>query len=330
MKRRQFIAGLGSAAAWPLVARAQRAERVRRIGALFPLAETDPWQQGMVKALDDELERLGWQVGRNLRVDYRWAAGDADRMRLAAAELVRLAPDLLLGGNTPTAAALRRETPSIPIVFLTAGDPVLMGFVSSFVHPGGNMTGFMGLDFSVAGKQLELMRTLAPAMRRVAVMFDPAQSGRYVEGWLREAERAGASRGLEIAVAQVQSAADIESIIARLGSRPSGGLLVVPDSTTAVHRELIAELAAMHRVPALYSFKYHVEAGGLASYGNSLAENYRLGAGYVDRILKGEKPGDLPVQAPTRFEFVINLKAAKALGLDIPPTLLALADEVIQ
>ena len=163
MRRREFIAGLGSAAAWPVVARAQRAERVRRIGALFPLAETDPWQQGMVKALDDELERLGWQVGRNLRVDYRWAAGDADRMRLAAAELVRLAPDLLLGGNTPTAAALRRETPSIPIVFLTAGDPVLMGFVSSFVHPGGNMTGFMGLDFSVAGKQLELMRTLAPA-----------------------------------------------------------------------------------------------------------------------------------------------------------------------
>jgi putative tryptophan/tyrosine transport system substrate-binding protein len=236
---------------------------------------------------------------------------------------------VLVGGNTPAAAALRQQTASIPIVFLAVGDPVFIGFVSSFVRPGGNMTGFMGLDFSVAGKQLELMRTLAPAVRRVTVMFDPAQSGRYVEGWLREAERAGASRGLENTVAQVQSTADIESAISRLGSRQGGGLLVVLDSTTSLHRELIAELAAMHRVPALYSFRYHVVAGGLASYGNDLGENYRLGAGYVDRILKGERPGDLPVQAPTRFQFVINSKAAKALGLDIPPSLLALADEVI-
>jgi putative ABC transport system substrate-binding protein len=303
---------------------------VRRIGGLFPLAENDPLQQSWVKALDDGLEKLGWQIGRNLRVEYRWAAGDVDRMRAAAAELVGLAPDLLLGGNTPTAAALRQETRSIPIVFLTAGDPIFMGFVSSFVHPGGNMTGFMSLDFSFAGKQLDLMRALAPAVRRVAVMFDPAQSGRYVEGWLREAESAAASRGLEIIVAHVQSATDIESAIALLANQSDGGMLVVPDTTTSFHRELIAGLAAKHRVPALYSFRYHVVAGGLASYGNNLAENYRLGAGYVDRVLRGEKPGDLPVQAPTRFEFVINSKAAKALGLDIPPSLLALADEVIE
>ena len=251
-------------------------------------------------------------------------------MRVAAAELVGLAPDLLVGGNTPTAAALQQELRSIPIVFLVVADPVFIGFVSSFVRPGGNMTGFMANDFPLTGKQLELMRSLAPAVRRVAVMFDPAQAGHYVEGVLREAERAAASLGLEITVAHVQSAADIESAIALLANRPGGGLLVAADTTTAFRRDLIAELAAMHRVPALYSFRYHVAAGGLASYGTNLAENYRLGAGYVDRILKGEKPGDLPVQAPTRFEFVINSKVAKALGLDIPPTLLALADEVIE
>jgi putative tryptophan/tyrosine transport system substrate-binding protein len=330
VKRREFIAGLAGATAWPVVARAQQTERVRRIGGLFPLAEDDPLQQAWVKALHDRLERLGWQIGRNLRVDYRWAAGDADRMRVAAAELVGLAPDLLLGGNTPTTAALQRETRSIPIVFLTAGDPVLMGFVSSFARPGGNMTGFMSLDFSVAGKQLELMRILAPAVRRIAVMFDPAQSGRYVEGWLREAERAAVSPGFEITVAHVQSSADIESTIDALADRPGGGMLVVPDTTTSFHRGLIAELAAVHRVPALYSRRYHVVAGGLASYGNNVAENYRQGADYVDRILKGDKPSDLPVQAPTRFELVINLKAAEALGLTIPETLLATADEVIQ
>jgi len=330
MKRRTFMAALGSAAAWPVAGWAQQSDRVRRIGALFPLAESDPVQQSWIKVLNAELERLGWQIGRNLHVEYRWVAGDVDRMRIAAAELVGLAPDVLVGGNTPTAAALQRETRSIPIVFLAVADPVFIGFVSSFARPGGNMTGPMGLDSPIASKQLELLRSLAPAVRRVAVMFDPAQSGRFVEGQLREAERAAASLGLEVTAAHVQSAADIESAIVLLASRPGGGLLVVGDTTTALHRELIARLAAVHRVPAFYAFRYHVEAGGLASYGNNLTENYRLGAGYVDRILKGEKPGDLPVQAPTKFEFVINSKAARALGLDIPSSLLALADEVIE
>jgi putative ABC transport system substrate-binding protein len=333
MRRREFIAGLGGAAAvgWPLAALGQQqGERVRKIGALLALAENDPVQQSWIKELQEGLEKLGWQIGRNLRIEYRWTAGNVDRMRVAAAELVGLAPDLLLAGNVPTTAALQRETPSIPTVFVQVAEPVTLGFVASFAHPGGNITGFMAVDSPMAGKRLEWLKSMAPAVRRVAVMFNPVTSGRYMAAELQVAEKAAASLGIEITTAHVQGAADIENTFALLASRPDNGLLVGPDITTTVHRELIAKLAALHRLPAFHPYRYYVTVGGLASYGNDIAEHYRLAAGYIDRILKGEKPSDLPVQAPNKFEFVINLKAAKALGLEIPPGLLALADEVIE
>jgi putative ABC transport system substrate-binding protein len=330
MRRREFIASLGSAVAWPRGVNAQQGERVRKIGALLAFAENDPLQQFWITVLQDGLRTLGWQIGRNLRIEYRWTAGDVDRMRVGATELVSLSPDLILAGNVPTAAALQRETHSIPIVFVLVADPVSIGFVASLAHPAGNMTGFMTHDAPMAGKRLELLKNIFPTVHQVSLLFNPTTAGSYIDADLRVVEIAAAMLGVEITAARVHNATEIENAIAALGAQPSAGLLVAPDITTGVNRELIVTLAAVHRVPALYPYRFFTTVGGVASYGPDIAEHYRLAAGYVDRILKGDRPDDLPVQSPTKLEFVINLKTAKALGLTIPETLLATADEVIQ
>jgi putative ABC transport system substrate-binding protein len=330
MKRRAFIKLLGGAAAsWPFAARAQQGDRIRRIGVLMAVAENDQLAQPWVMALQSGLEKLGWQLGRNLRIEYRWTAGNLERMRTSAAELVSLTPDLLVAGNTPTAAALQRETRSIPIVFVLVGDPIGDGFIASLSHPGGNITGFLAFEPPIAGKQLEVLKEIAPGVRRVGFMFNPAV-GHYIFEWLRVVEASGPPLGFEIKRVPLNEAGEIENAINDLGRQPSGGLYVAPDITTIVNRELIAALAVRHRLPAIYPYRFFAISGGLASYGTDIADHYRLAAGYIDRILKGAKPDQLPVQAPTRYELTINLKAAKAIGLEIPATLLTRADEVIE
>jgi putative ABC transport system substrate-binding protein len=331
MRRREFITliGSGAAAALPILARAQRSDGPRSLGVLMPLAETDQLARPWVGALREELERLGWQVDRNLRIDYRWTAGSLERMRASAAELVNLTPDVLLAGNTPTTAALQHETRRIPIVFVLVGDPIGDRFVASLPHPGGNITGFLDSEPTMVGKQLELLKEIAPAVRRVAFIFNP-DVGRYIVSRLRAAEASGSSLGLEIAAVPVHDKAEIESAIATWGRQASVGLYVAPDITTVVNRDLIAALAAQHRLPAVYPYGFFAVSGGLASYGTEIADHYRLAAGYVDRLFKGVRPDELPVQAPTHFKLVINLKTARVLGLDVPPLLLSRADEVIE
>jgi putative tryptophan/tyrosine transport system substrate-binding protein len=330
-RRREFISLLcGATAAWPLAVRAQQSERVRRLGVLMPVAENDPVAEPWITALQERLQKLGWQVGRNLRVDYRWTAGNFERMPALAAELVSLYPDVLLAGNGPTAAALQRSTRSIPIVFLLA-PPLDMGLVTSLAHPDGNMTGFSGTEPEQVqvGKQLELLKEIAPAIRRVGFIFNPAD-GSYVAQQLRVAEASAPSLGLEIVPLQIQNATEIESTITAWQREVSPGLFVVAGITTLVNRQLIASLAAQHLLPAIYGFRFFITAGGLASYGPDITEAYRQGAQYIDKILKGAKVSDLPVQNATKYELVINLRAAKAIGLEISPVLLNRADEVIE
>jgi putative ABC transport system substrate-binding protein len=331
MRRREFIMllGSGAAAALPILARAQPSDGPRRLGLLMPLAETDQLARPWVGALRKELERLGWQVDRNLRIDYRWTAGNLERMRASAAELVNLTPDVLLAGNTPTTAALQHETRQIPIVFVLVGDPIGDRFVASLPHPGGNITGFLDSEPTMVGKQIEMLKEIAPGVRRVAFIFNP-DVGRYILSRLRAAEVSGSSLGVEIAAVPVHDKAEIESAIATWGRQASVGLYVAPDITTVVNRDLIAALAAQHRLPAVYPYGFFAVSGGLASYGTEIADHYRLAAGYVDRLFKGVRPDELPVQAPTHFKLVINLKTARALGLDVPPLLLSRADEVIE
>jgi putative ABC transport system substrate-binding protein len=329
MKRRQFITLLGgAAAAWPFVAHAQQPSSVRRIGVLMSLAADDPEGLVRVTAFVQGLQELGWTVGRNVRIDYRWGMGDTDRYRKYAAELVALAPDVLLSPNTGTTRALQQATRTMPIVFAGATDPIGGGLVASLARPGGNVTGFTGFDFGMTGKWLELLKEIAPRMTRVAVLRNPTTTGGV--GQFGAIQAVAPAFGVEVRPVDVHDAGEIEREVTAFAGGPNGGLVVISTALATVHRELIITLAARHRLPAVYPFRYFVTDGGLISYGPDEIDPFRRAAGYVDRILKGEKPADLPVQAPTKFQTVINLKTAKALGLTVPPSLLARADEVIE
>ena len=325
MKRREFIAGLGGAAAWPLVARAQQRERVRRIGFLWSaFAPDDPEGQARGNAFVQGLQELGWSVGRNLRIDYRWGLLDPDRLRKAAQELATLAPDALFGAGAPAVGALREATSSLPIVFTNVADPVGAGYVDSMARPGGNATGFMSAEYGQGGKLLELLKLIAPHITRVAIIRTSAGDG---QGQFAAIQAVAPLYRVEIIPVNVRTSAEVERGMTDFASTPNGGLIVTVISR---YREEIIELAARQRLPAIYNSRISVADGRLMSYGPDIFDLYRRSAGYMDRVLKGEKPAELPVQAPTKYETVINLKTAKALGLTIPETLLATADEVIQ
>jgi ABC-type uncharacterized transport system substrate-binding protein len=328
MTRREVITLLGGAAAWPLVARAQPREQRRRIGVLMNLAADDPESLARIGAFLQGLQQLGWTDGRNVRIDYRWAAGDADRFRKYAAELVGLVPDVILANASPAVASLQQATRTVPIVFVTVADPVGAGFVESLAQPGGNTTGFALFEYSISAKWLELLKEIAPSLTRMAVLRDSAIAAGG--GQLGALQVAASSFGLELRTVGVQDASEIERAVTRFASASNGGLVVTASVLTVLHRDLIITLAARHRLPAVYPFSFFVTRGGLISYGPDIVDQYPRAAGYVDRILRGEKPADLPVQAPTKYELAINLKTAKALGLEVPPTLLARADEVIE
>ena len=330
MRRREFITVLGGVAAgWPLAARAQQDERMRRIGVLIAFAESDHEAQSWVAALREELRKLGWTDGRNIEIDTRWAAAEVDSMKRYAKELVALRPDLMVTSSTPATAAMLQQTDTIPIIFVLVADPVGSGFVASLPRPGGNVTGFTPIVGSLGGKWVELLKEIAPRIARVTLMFNPP-TATFVEGYLSPFKAAAASLGAEAVIAPVHDVPELESLVAAQALEPTSGLVVIPDAFMVGHRAQITALAARYRVPAIYTFRSFAELGGLISYGPDFFDEYRRTASYVDRILKGEKPTELPVQAPVKFELVINLKAAKALGLTIPPTLFARADEVIQ
>ena len=325
MKRREFITLLGGAAAWPLAARAQQTERVRRIGLLMGTAD-DREGQDRVTALKQGLQELGWTDGGNIQIETRFGGADVGRIRAHAAELVALAPDVTVGQTTPVIRALRQATSSIPIVMVPVNDPVEQGFVSSLAHPGGNITGFALVDFQMVGKWLEMLKEVAPSVSRAELMFNPDTSPHYYV-YLRSFEAEPRSIAVEVTAAPVRNTAEIEEAIAKLGREPGGGLIVPPDAFTIVHHQLFIRLAQQHRVPAVYFLRTSVAQGALMSYGPDPYDLFRRSASYVDRILKGAKPADLPVQQPTKFELAINLKTAKALGLQIPDKLVAIADE---
>ena len=329
MKRREFITLLGgAAAAWPLAARAQQPDRMRRIGVLMAYAESDREGRARLAAFLQELQQLGWVEGRGVRIDVRWGAGDAERIRRYATELVGLTPDILMGSTTPAVAALQQATATVPIVFAQVGDPVGAGFVDSLARPGGTTTGFSVFEFSFGGKWLELLKEIAPTVTRVAVIRDPAiASGMGQWGAIQSA---APPFGVELRPVNVRDAGEIERAVASFTRLPDSGLIVTGSPLAYVHRELIIALAARYRLPAVYSDRVYVADGGLISYAPDRVDQFRLAAGYVDRILKGAKPADLPVQAPTKFELVINLKTAKALGMEMPASVLARADEVIE
>jgi putative ABC transport system substrate-binding protein len=292
-------------------------------------ADGDRDSQLWIAAFAQELQRLGWEDGRNIRIDYRWAAGEIDRIRGFATDLVGVRPDVLFAPDTPSVAALRRESSSIPIVFALVADPVGGGLAASLARPGGNVTGFMPVEPPLAGKWVDLLKQVAPKLRRAAFMHNPATAP-FAEPFLQYAATVATRQAVELIAAPVYSDIDIDAVAQRLSREPDSGLLVMPEAFASTHRKQIIALAARHRLPAIYPYRYYVYDGGLISYGNDLVSNFRLAASYVDRILRGEQPSELPVQAPTRFETVINLRTAKALGLTIPETLLATADEVIQ
>jgi putative ABC transport system substrate-binding protein len=328
MRRREFIAGLGTAAAWPLVARAQQPNRMRRIGMLMGQAATDPEGQTRVIAFVQGLAQLGWTVGQNVQIDTRWGAGNADDIRKYAVELAALTPDIILADGASTVGPLLQVTRSVPVVFMVVVDPVGAGFVASLARPGGNATGFTNFEYGLSGKWLELLKQMAPGVTRVAVLRDPAISAGI--GQFAAIQSMAPSLGVEVIAVNVRDAADIERDVTAFARSPNDGLIVTGSALTVVHRNLIIKLASQHRLPTVYFQRFLVTGGGLISYGPDIIDQYRRAAGYVDRILKGEKPADLPVQAPTKYELVINLKTAKALGLTVPPTLLATADEVIE
>ena len=329
MKRREFIALLGGAAAtWPLVARAQQADGMRRIGILLGLAEGDPEIRARLAAFRQGLEKRGWSEGRNVHIDYRFAPGSA-QVQVLAKELVALQPDVILAHSTPVTAALQRESRTIPIVFAAVTDPIGSGFVASLPRPGGNITGVMNYEYSVTGKWLAMLKEIAPSLVRAAFVANP-RTATYYDYYLRAGETLAPSLGIEPVPTFVENATDIKRAIASFANAPNGGLVVLPDVTTAAHRDLIIALAARHRVPAVYFSRFFVAAGSLMSYGIDLVDVFRQAASYVDRILRGDKPAHLPVQAATKFETIINLKTAKALGLTVPPGLLVAADEVIE
>ena len=328
MNRRTFIMLIGGAAMWPRAARAQQREKMRRVGVLMNLAADDTEGSARVTALAQGLQELGWRDGRDVRIDYRWAAADAPSFHRHAQELLTLAPDVIIASATPSVVALQQATRTVPIVFVGVADPVGAGLVESLAHPGGNTTGFSIFEYSISGKWLELLKEIAPRVRRAAVIRDHLlTSGTAQFGVIQSVAHA---LGAELTPVAARSADEIERGQSTFAREPDGGVIVTGSPLTAVHRNLIIMLAARHRLPAVYPFRYFATGGGLISYGPDVADQYRRAAGYVDRILKGEKPADLPVQAPTKFETIINLKTAKALGLDVPTTLLARADEVIE
>jgi putative ABC transport system substrate-binding protein len=327
--RRELLAALGgAAAAWPLAARAQQPGRMRRIGVLMNLSSDDAEGQARNAAFLQGLQELGWTVGRNVRIEYRWGAGDAELFRRHASELVALAPDVILASGGAVVPSLLQATRTVPIVFTGTPDPVGSGFVESLARPGGNVTGFTPWEFGIGAKWLELLKEIAPSVTRVAVLRDPAITGGI--GLWGAIQSVSPSFGVELRPLGVRDAGEIERAITAFAGSPNGGLIVTGSTLASVHRDLITMLAARHRLPAIYFFRYFITGGGLISYGADSIDPYRRAAGYVDRILKGEKPADLPVQAPTKYELVINLKTAKALGLEVRPTLLARADEVIE
>jgi putative tryptophan/tyrosine transport system substrate-binding protein len=330
MRRREFIALLGgAAAAWPLAARAQQAEGMRRIGVLMASAADDSESQARIAAFLQGLAQLGWADGRNVRIDTRWATTDPDDLRRHAAELAALAPDVLVAATgTVTVAPLLQATRTVPIVFVQVIDPVGAGFVVSLARPGGNATGFTIYEYGMSGKWLEFLKEIAPRMARAAVLRDPAIASGI--GQFAAVQAVAPSLGVELSPVDVRDAGEIERAVTAFARSSNGGLIVTASALATRHRDLIIALAARHRLPAVYAYRYMVAAGGLASYGPDSIDQYRRAASYVDRILKGEKPADLPVQSPTKYETVINLKTAKALGLTVPDTVLARADEVIE
>jgi putative ABC transport system substrate-binding protein len=328
MKRREFITRLaGAALTWPLAARAQPAERVRRIGVLANFAEGDAETQANIGVLQQRLSELGWSVGRRLQIEARWSGGDPGRLPARAAELLALKPDVLMGTNTPAVAALRQVTEVVPIVFVNANDPIRLGFVQSLARPGGNITGFISWGSTIGGKWLELLTEIVPGLEHVALLFSPRT---YTGQQTQSIEAAAPALRVRLTSVAFGDGSEIERALADFSQTPNRGLLVLPDSSTVLHRDLIVGLAARHHIPAIYPFRPFSASGGLAYYGTNTAQQYRSAAEYVDRILRGATPADLPVQAPTKYELVINVKTAKALGLEVPPTVLARADEVIE
>jgi putative ABC transport system substrate-binding protein len=329
MIRRQFITLLGGAAAtWPLTARAQQPERMRRIGVLMNLAADDPESQARIGALLQGLQEFGWSIGRNVRIDYRWAAGDAERLRSHAAELVALAPDVILANANPSVEVLQQTARAMPIVFVAVTDPVGAGVVASLARPGGNATGFTSAEFSMSAKWLELLKEVAPGVTRAAVLQDPGNPGSIPQ--FAAIQSVAPSLGVDLSTIFLRDAGEIEGAVATFARVPNGGLIATRTSGAIGHRNLIITQAAKLRLPAVYPLRLFVTAGGLASYGPDIVDQCRRAASYVDRILKGAKPADLPVQAPTKYELTINLKTAKALGLTVPDSVLARADEVIE
>jgi putative tryptophan/tyrosine transport system substrate-binding protein len=330
LERRQFLTLIGGAAStWPLAARAQQFESVRRIGVLMGGAESDPAAKAYVHAFQDELAKLGWPVGRNVEINYRWAEGSVERIRRASAELVTMGPSVILAVGSFAVRAFLQITQALPVVFVGVAEPVSQGFVASLARPGGNVTGFANLDWTFGAKWLEMLKEIAPRVRRVALIFNPDDAP-YEASFVLSAETAAARLAMEPFGAAIRQPADLEDVMASLARERNGGLIVLPDNFTVAHRKLIVTLAARYRLPAIYAFPFFLADGGLVSYGVDIPGQFRLAAGYIDRILRGEKPADLPVQQPTRFELVINIKTAAALGLDVPPRLRKLADTVIE
>jgi putative ABC transport system substrate-binding protein len=329
MRRREFITLVGgAAAAWPLAARAQQGEPMRRVGALMSTAADDPEGQARIAAFQQGLQQFGWTIGRNVRIDSRWPAGDSERIRRYAAELIALSPDVILATGSAAAGPLLQATRTVPIVFVIVPDPVGAGLVNSLARPGGNATGFIQFEYAISGKWLELLKEIAPRVTRAAVLRDPAITGGI--GQFGAIQAVAPSLGVEVSPVNVRDAGEIERAIADFARSPNGGLIITGSALAVVHRHLVITLAAKHQLPAVYFQRTFVADGGLISYGADVVDQYRRAASYVDRILKGEKPADLPVQAPTKYELVINLKSAKALGLEIPSSVLARANEVIE
>jgi len=330
MQRRKFIAfSLGAALSRPLAARAQRPTVMRRVAFLLPFLENDAEAMTRVTAFREGLEALGWTENRNIRIEHRYAGGDLGRIRAYARELVHSVPDVIVGNGTPITAALKEATNTIPIVFANVNDPVGQGFVASLSRPGGNITGFTLIDFPLIGKWLEMIKEIAPGVRHVALMFNPDTTPFY-PAFLQELEAANQSLAVELSASPVHDEAEVEAAITAVAREPGGGLIAAPDAFINNHRRAVMTLTERHRLPAIYGFRQFVTEGALISYGPDTADIVRRSAGYVDRILKGERPADLPVQAPTKFELVINLKTAKAIGLEVPTHLQQLADEVVE
>jgi putative ABC transport system substrate-binding protein len=329
VRRREFITVFGGAAAtWPLAARAQQPERMRHVGLLLGYREDDAEGRASAAAFQQRLQELGWTEGRNIRIETRWAGGDPNKARAFAKELVGMTPDVIVSSSNLVTEIVQKETRTIPVVFVFVGDPVGSGFVTNVAHPGGNLTGFPVFETAIAGKWVEIFHEVAPHVGRVAFIMVPETPAHV--GFLHAAEAAAPPLGLELVALAVHTAAEIERAVSEFAREPNGGLIVAPHAVTVEHRNVILGLAARYRLPALYSLRNVAQSGGLISYGTNPIDPFRQGASYVDRILKGEKPGDLPVQLPTKYELVINLKTAKALGLTVRPSLLARADEVIE